>query len=368
MNTVHPMLTHILSLRDPATWQTSIDLAEAALSSWFDADREVAFERVYLVGCGSSLYNGQVGKYAIEHLACLPAEAIPGFSFSAYAEAKLLGPKVLVVGISTTGATQAVFDSLALAKQSGSPTLGITAHQGSAITQVADAVILTGGEDDQISVKTKSYVQALIPLYLLALYLAEGRGSARSGLREVWITQLDRAAQGASQFLSRQRLEIETLARTFSQATQVLVLGTGPNRGTAEEASLKVIEMAKMVSAAQELENFLHGRLRMVDQINPLFLIAPSGHASQRVLDFLTVSDTIGATSIVLTDKVSPGIEQMATHIIQMPGGVDEYATPLLYILPLYLFGYELALLRGYDPTARRYDLVPQNVRYLGRN
>jgi glucosamine 6-phosphate synthetase-like amidotransferase/phosphosugar isomerase protein len=126
--------------------------------------------------------------------------------------------------------------------------------------------------------------------------------------------------------------------------------------------------MAKMVSAAQELENFLHGRLRMVDQINPLFLIAPSGHASQRVLDFLTVSDTIGATSIVLTDKVSPGIEQMATHIIQMPGGVDEYATPLLYILPLYLFGYELALLRGYDPTARRYDLVPQNVRYLGRN
>jgi glucosamine 6-phosphate synthetase-like amidotransferase/phosphosugar isomerase protein len=66
----------------------------------------------------------------------------------------------------------------------------------------------------------------------------------------------------------------------------------------------------------------------------------------------------------VLTDKITPGIRRLATHVVEIPVSLDEYATPLLYILPLHLFGYEMALQRGYDPTARRYNIVPQNVRY----
>jgi glucosamine--fructose-6-phosphate aminotransferase (isomerizing) len=143
-------------------------------------------------------------------------------------------------------------------------------------------------------------------------------------------------------------------------------LGTGPNLGTAEEASLKIIEMAKMYSECQELEDFFHGRLREVDQNSPLFFIAPQGCASRRVLDFLTVTNRIQAPSIVLTENVTAGIKRLATHVIQVPVSLDEFATPLLYILPMHVFGYEMALQRGYDPTARRYNIVPQNVRYEG--
>jgi glucosamine 6-phosphate synthetase-like amidotransferase/phosphosugar isomerase protein len=66
----------------------------------------------------------------------------------------------------------------------------------------------------------------------------------------------------------------------------------------------------------------------------------------------------------VLTDNPSPGVQRLATHVIRIPVSLDEYATPLLYILPIHLFGYEMAHQRGYDPVARRYDLVPQNVKY----
>ncbi len=123
-----------------------------------------------------------------------------------------------------------------------------------------------------------------------------------------------------------------------------------------------------MYSECQELEDFFHGRLREVDPNSPVFFLAPDGHSSRRVLDFLTVLDRINAPSIVLTDNPSSGIQRLATHVIQIPVSMDEYATPLLYILPMHLFGYEMALQRGHDPTARRYNLVPQNVKYQGED
>lgn len=359
MNTTHPMLTNILTLADPAAWQKSIDLADEALSLWLKTPR--TFKQIYLVGHGSSLYNSQVGEYVIEHIAGIPSKAVPAFAFSAYLGQRLLDSQTLVIGISTTGETQSVCHVLERAWQAGSSTLAITAHSNSTITHNVDAVILTGGEDDQLSVKTKSYVQALISIYVVALHLVEN-----TELKNYWLNQIELAAKGAQQFLREQWNQIKQLAEKYANAPNVFVLGTGPNLGTAEEASLKIIEMAKMYSECQELEDFFHGRLREVDQNSPLFFIAPNGRASQRVLDFLTVTDIIKAPSIVVTDNITSGIQRLATHVIQIPVSLDEFATPLLCVLPMHIFGYEMALQRGYDPASPRYDIVPQNIRYKG--
>ena len=359
MNVIHPMLTNIRTLGDPATWQKSIDLAEETLSVWLQTPR--AFKQIYLIGHGTSLYNGLVGQYVLEHIAGIPSKAVPAFAFSAYAERTLLDPQTLVIGISTTGGTESVCEALDLAHQSGALTMAITAHRDSAITRYADTVVLTGGEDDQISVKTKSYIQALIPLYLLAAHL-----TGEPQTLNYWLNQVNLAAQSAQHVLETQWSPIKDLAKRYASAPNIFVLGTGPNLGTAEESSLKIIEMAKTYSECQELEDFFHGRLREVDQKSPLFFIAPQGFASQRVLDFLTVTDSIQAPSVVLADQVTAGIERLATNVIQLPVALDEFATPLLYILPMYIFGYEMALQRGYDPIDRRYDIVPQKVRYQG--
>lgn len=357
MSDIHPMYTNIRTLADIATWQKSIDLAEEVLSGWLKTSHN--FKRIYLVGHGSSLYNGQVGEYVIEHIAGIPCKAFPAFAFSIYMEEKLLDAYTLVIGISTTGGTQSVCNALQHAQRAGAPTLAITAYKDSAITHYADIVILTGGEDDQISVKTKSYVQAMIPLYLLAGHLS---GDAK--VKSYWLSQIQLAAQSAEEIINKGWEQVKKLANAYSDAPKVFVLGTGPNLGTAEEASLKVIEMAKLYSECQELEDFFHGRLREVDKKSPMFFIAPQGRAIPRVLDFLTVTAKIHVPSIVLTDKATPAIKHLATHVIQIPAGLDEFVTPLIYILPIHIFGYELALQRGYDPTARRYDIVPQNIRY----
>ena len=357
MNAVHPILTNLRALANPVTWQRSLDLADEAISNWQAVPRVV--RQVYLVGHGTSLYNGLVGEHVLERIAGIPSKAVPAFAFSAYLERRLLSSETLVIGISTTGGTQSVCEALERARQAGSSTLAITAHPDSAITQHVDAVILTGGEDDQISVKTKSYVQALIPLYLIAATLGDD-----PQLKHYWLHQINLASQGAQSIVEYEWDGIKHLAERYVNAPNVFVLGTGPNLGTAEEASLKIIEMAKMYSECQELEDFFHGRLREVDQNSPLFFIAPRGAASRRVLDFLTAADMIQAPSIVLTDQITSGIQRLATHAIQLPVSLDEFATPLLYILPMHIFGYEMALQRGHDPAARRYNIVPQNVKY----
>jgi glutamine---fructose-6-phosphate transaminase (isomerizing) len=373
MAQAHLMLENILSLAKPETWQSSIGLAEFTSNHWLKKVGEVDFERVYLVGCGTSLYNGQVAKYAFEQIAGLAAEAIPAFTFSKYAQRNLLNPRTLVVGISTTGGTEAVCEALGTARRAGARALAVTAEADSAVARMAEAAILTNGQHDKMSVKTSSYVQALIALYVLATRLRARRASTelnrssttQSGSQvKDWIFEISKAGELAARFLDRQREEIRLLAQQFGTSEMVFVLGSGPNLGTAEEAALKVIEMAKMHAEAQELENFLHGRLREVDQENPLFFMAPKGAASARLLDFLTVTDYIKAPSVVLSDDPTEGIQKLATHIIQMPGEIDELVTPLLYIIPMYLFGYEMALKRGYDPNVRRYPIVPQKVRY----
>jgi glutamine---fructose-6-phosphate transaminase (isomerizing) len=359
MNETHPILANILSLANPDTWQTAMQLADQGITAWLSGLEQRDFSRIYFTGCGTSLYNGQVAKYFCEHLAHIPAEAVPAFSFASYAEAAVLGPHSLVVGISTGGSTPSVCAALARARQAGAATLALTAFSGSAVTQAAQTTILTGGQTDLMGVKTSSYVQALVALSILAARLA-GQPSGLSS----WLNQVRLAAQGAASYLAGQRSQIEQLARQYAKASNVFILGSGPNLGTAEEASLKVIEMAKLYSECQELEDFFHGRLREVDQASPMFFIVPSGPSIPRLLDFLTVTHHIGVPSIVLTDQDNPAIQELATHVIQLPAHLDELATPLLYIIPLYLFGYEMALQRGFDPSARRYNLVPQKVKY----
>jgi glutamine---fructose-6-phosphate transaminase (isomerizing) len=351
----HIVMQTILTLAERATWQKSVDLADSAIPGWIRGLDRRKPERVYLVGCGTSHYAARAGKSFFESLAHVPADTHQGFEFATYAEPALLGPTTPVLGISTSGGSDAVVAALARAREAGAPTVAITSNADSAVARGADTVILTGGEGDKPNCKTASYVQSLIAPYLMALALGEQQGQIDAGKRAYWRGQIEEAHKAAAGWLER-RAEGEALARAFRDANNVVVLGSGPNVGTAQEASLKVIEMAKLYSEPQELEDFLHGRVREVDEHTPIIFIAPKGRASGRVLDFLTVTHRIGVPSAVLTNEVTPGIQRLARHLIHLPSDLDELATPFLYIVPLYVFACHLAILRGWEPTSRRYE------------
>ncbi len=359
----YPILQNILDLADRATWAYALEVSAETTHIWLKGLNAGGIRRIYLTGCGTSCYAGEVGRNILETIAHLPAQAMHAFNLGQYLHPSILGPEVLVIGISTSGGTQAVADALAHARRHGAHTLALTAEKGGAVAEAAEAVVLTGGEADRTPVKTKSYVQTLLSLFEVALGLAEARG--QEARRAYWQGELDKAAEGAKRFLEAQREEVQALVETYGGAQIVFILASGPNLGTAQEAALKVIEMAKMYCEWGELEDFLHGRYREVDQANPMVFIAPQGRSSAHVLDVLTVNRYIGAPSVVLTDVASEGLRELASQVVQMPASLDELATPLLYITPLHLLAHQMAIRRGWDPLSRRYDdIIPHRVRY----
>jgi glucosamine--fructose-6-phosphate aminotransferase (isomerizing) len=357
MNDAEILFENILSIGEHATWQNCIDHVEDGLHAWLIGTGRVKFSRVYIVGCGTSYYAAQVGKYFIEHLTHLPVEAHQAFAFSLYTDRTLLTPETLVIGISTTGNTDAVCNALEFARACGAFTLAFSAEPGSRITEIAQTTILTGGRVT-IAVKTETYLQSLLCLYLFALKIAEQFDRITPAVAEYWHDQIHRAEETTSRFFENQQHEILELVDRFSSTEMVFVIGTGPNFGTAEEASLKVVEIAKMYSISKEMEDFYHGYDRELNEASPVFFIAPHGRAEKRMLDFLTFNFKVGVPSIVLSCKENSAAKQLANQVILLQSEIDELTTPLVSIAPFYLFSYHMAVKRGYDPSARRFPGV----------
>lgn len=364
MNDAEILLANILSMGEHSIWQNCIDHVEGGLHSWLRTAKDVDFRRVYIVGCGTSYYAAQVGKYIIEHLTHLPVEAHQAYAFSLYTDPALLNEKTLVIGVSTTGDTELACNALEFARHFGAATLAFTAAEGSKITEISQTTILTGGKVT-VAVKTETYLQSLICLYLFGLHLADTLGVLSSGLVEDWHNQIHKAEEITHRFFANQQHEIAKLVDLYGSADMVFCVGTGPNFGTVEEASLKVVEIAKMYSVCEEMENFFHGYDRELNKTSPMFFLAPKERAFDRMLDFLTFTRKVGVPSIVLTSEDNPNVKHVADHVILLEGQLNELATPLAYIAPLYLFSYQMAVKRGFDPSARRFPgVMPLKIHY----
>ena len=355
MNDAETLLANILSLGTPEVWQNSVQVIDGSLRSWLEKHRKAKINRIYLVGCGTSLYAGQVGKYVLERLTHVPVEVRQAFSLVEFPEPTLLTTDVLVVGISTTGSSAATCTALDLARRCGALTLAFTAVADSEITRIAEASILTGGRVS-VAVQTETYLQSLICLYLLGIHLAEHLHQLIADGRKYWLGQVQRSEVVTRSFLDQHQSSIIDLAAQYASAEMVVILGTGPNYGTAGEASLKVIEMAKMYSASQEMEEFFHGYDRELNPSTPVVFLAPAeGRTAQRMFDYLTFTKSAGIPSIVLESGEHPVFQKTADRTILLRGEIDPLATPLVFIAPCYLFSYFLSVKRSLDPSARRF-------------
>jgi glucosamine--fructose-6-phosphate aminotransferase (isomerizing) len=355
MNDAETLLANLISLGTKEVWQNCIQAVDGALHSWFEKHRKAKIRRIYLVGCGTSLYAGHVGKYVLERLTHVPVEVRQAFSLVEFPEPTLLTTDVLVVGISTTGSSTATCNALDLARRSGALTLAFTAAADSEITRIAETSILTGGRVS-VAVQTETYLQSLICLYLLGVHLAEHLRQLSGDDRRYWLDQIEHSEVITRTFLDQQQSSITDLVAQHVSAEMLVILGTGPNYGTAGEASLKVIEMAKMASIFQEMEEFFHGYDRQLNASTPVVFIAPpERRAAERMVDFLTFTKSAGIPSIVLESGANPLYQKIAVRTIALRGEIDPLATPLIFIAPCYLFSYFLAVKHGVDPSARRF-------------
>ncbi len=365
MNGNEKLYQRIMSLSDRETWEKSGRISARGIS---DIIREVnlgMIDHVYLVGHGSSLADAYVGEAWFEHIAKISAKAIPAFCFRNYVDPKILkGERELVIGVTAFGTTKSVEESLKFAREHGALTISISGEGDLPCHMAAHYAVETDSRNESVGrARTTSFSQLLLALYLLAVEIGNVTDPDNKKDKAYWMGQLELlyGALGALPGISE---EIEEKAAVMHEigAQNVFVLGTGPNRGIMEEGALKITEFAWILGEGEETEEFAHGRFREVDEKTPMFIIAPNGTSSSKVLDILSGTAKAKTPTIVLTDVVSEPLGKLASHIIRMPGGLDEYVTPLLYVIPFWLYGYFMGLKLGVEVGTPRHDVRAKDI------
>ena len=300
---------------------------------------------VHLVGCGTAMHAGMVGKAAIETLARVPAEVDIAIEFR-YRD-PILNPNDLVIIISQSGETSDTLAALKLAKSRGVPVLAIVNVVGSSIARAADYVLYTYAGPEIAVASTKAYMVQLCVLYLFALRLAYARGRLSAAETRRYTAQLLRAPE-----IIKARLadceQIKYLASRYMNTQSCFFIGRGFDYSLSLEGSLKLKEISYVHSDAYAAGELKHGTISLITDGVPVIALATQKQVYEKTISNAKETRSRGARVLLFTTKNAVVPEGVADAVIRL----DEYEDilmPLQLIVPLQLFAYYMAVLRGCD-------------------
>ena len=300
---------------------------------------------VHLVACGTAMHAGMVGKAAIETLARVPAEVDIASEFR-YRD-PILNKDDLVIIISQSGETSDTLAALKLAKSRGVPVLAIVNVVGSSIARAADYILYTYAGPEIAVASTKAYVVQMCVLYLFALRLAYARGKLEEAETKRLTAELLRAGE-----VIKPRLDdceqIKYLASRFVNTQSCFFIGRGFDYALSLEGSLKLKEISYVHSDAYAAGELKHGTISLITDGVPVIALATQKQVYEKTISNAKETKSRGARVILFTTKDAVVPEGVADYIVRL----DEYEDllmPLQIIVPLQLFAYYMAVLRGCD-------------------
>ena len=300
---------------------------------------------VHLVGCGTAMHAGMVGKAAIETLARVPAEVDIASEFR-YRD-PILNPNDLVIIISQSGETSDTLAALKLAKSRGVPVLAIVNVVGSSIARAADYVLYTYAGPEIAVASTKAYMVQLCVLYLFALRLAYARGRLSEAETRRYTAQLLRAPE-----IIKARLadceQIKYLASRYMNTQSCFFIGRGFDYSLSLEGSLKLKEISYVHSDAYAAGELKHGTISLITDGVPVIALATQKQVYEKTISNAKETRSRGARVLLFTTKDAVVPEGVADAVVRLDD-YEDLLMPLQMIVPLQLFAYYMAVLRGCD-------------------
>ncbi len=300
---------------------------------------------VHLVGCGTAMHAGMVGRAAIEALARVPADVEIASEFR-YRD-PILATNDLVVIISQSGETSDTLAALRLAKQKGVRVLAVVNVVGSSIARAADDVLYTYAGPEIAVASTKAYTVQLCVLYLLALRLAMAKGRLAEAEARRLTAELLRAGQLGQPMLDECE-RIKYLASQFMNSSDLFFMGRGFDYALSLEGSLKLKEISYLHSEAYAAGELKHGTISLVVEGTPVLALATQRAVYEKTLSNVKEARSRGARVILFCCEDAPVPPDVADYVVRLPR-YEEIFMPLLLILPLQLFAYYMSVLRGCD-------------------
>jgi glucosamine--fructose-6-phosphate aminotransferase (isomerizing) len=286
-----------------------------------------------------------VGKILIEKLARVPVELSLGSEFR-YSD-PIVGPKDIVLAISQSGETADTLAAMEEGRNRGATLWSIVNAIGSQAMRVADGYISmqTGPEIGVAS--TKAYTAPLVDLYMLAILLADLRGTIDGPTRYKLVQDLRRVPDLASRCLDRE-IDVEAVAKTLLDVKHALYLGRGINMPTAYEGALKLKEISYIHAEGYPAGEMKHGPIALVDPEMPVVVIAPRDPWYEKMFSQIEQSKARGGRVIALATDGDQLIPPVADHVLWVPE-TPWMLSPVTTVIPLQLLAYHIAALRGLD-------------------
>jgi glucosamine--fructose-6-phosphate aminotransferase (isomerizing) len=341
------------AVRDTLLGRISLESGKVFLDEMqITEDEFQRFENVKIVACGTSWHAALAGKFMIERLAKLPVEVDYGSEFR-YRD-PIVDSHSLAIFISQSGETADTLAAQREARTKGAKTLGICNVVGSMITREASGTIYTHAGPEIGVASTKAFTCQLTALVLVAMYLAQQRGSRPSEAAQTLLQELMRLPHKMESILQHDE-EIEELARQFFRYTDFLYLGRGIHYPMALEGALKLKEVSYIHAEGYPAGEMKHGPNALIDENLPVVVIATrdeSDSASmtryeKSVSNIKEVKARDGIVISIITegDRLA---REASDHVIEIPS-TPELLAPILEILPLQLLAYHIAVRRGCD-------------------
>jgi len=345
----HPYFMYDAIQDQPRAVQLMLDTHQTTAEKM--AETLAAKKRIYLVGIGTSWHAALTAEHWLRRFAqgSPEVQAWHSFEFCSYPP-PLSGDDAVVV-ISHRGTKTYSFLALELANDKGAFTVAITSANPGPRIQAAGVVLNTVAQERSAAF-TVSYTSALTVLAMISTYLGK---QPPPGLDpEEMRSQLRQIPSHIAKVLS-QEAAIRGAVERFLASQRFLCTGWGPNTANAYEVALKMKETSTVDCEGLQAEQMLHGPFCSVDQNCLMTLIAPPGPGYQRSLDIARACEEVGAPVWALVQEGDTELAGLATLSLQLPG-MPELWSPLVYVAPLQLFTYHLALAKNAHP-----DLFQQN-------
>lgn len=311
-------------------------------------ERELArVNKVFILACGTSLHAGMLGKLAIEHWAGLPVDVEVASEFR-YRD-PIVDSNTLVIAISQSGETVDTIAAAQYAKEQQAPMIALVNVVGSTLARSADGVLYTHAGPEVAVASTKAFTTQIVGCLLLGLYLAQVRGTRYATEIADVVGKLAEIPEAITGVLETDDT-IELLARKYHDTAYTMFIGRHAGLPIAMEGALKLKEISYLHAEAFPAGEMKHGPIALIEPGSLVVAIAFDGHVFEKMISNIQEVRARGAAVLAITSMSRQAeIALHADDVIAIPDMALELAAPVVAVVPLQLFSYHVAQLRGED-------------------
>ncbi len=301
--------------------------------------------KIHIIACGSAYHVGMVGKYVIEKLCRIPVETMVASEFR-YCN-PLIGQNDLAIIISQSGETADTLAALKEAKNKGAKTLAIVNVVGSSIANAADYVMYTWAGPEIAVATTKAYSTQLIIMYLIGAYIGDLLGTVECEEYKKIVSDLEKLPYMVEDILKKKD-KIQYLASKFFNCHSIFFIGRNLDYAVALEGSLKLKEISYIHSEAYPAGELKHGTISLIEDGTLVVALATNDVLYDKTISNIKEVKARGAVVFGITKESEDKSGDAGDYVFKLPE-IHETLIPSLTVIPLQLFGYYVASLKGCD-------------------